>query len=330
MTDRPVPPDEPEDLGALDEDEQRSAAALARALDGGRAEPELPNDLLEAAALLRLSAGSARLGERRRREIRDELLESLPRAAPRTPRARWQSWLLPLLPVAGAAAAYLLFVAGERGDGATGVTSRADREHAVRAEPVAQSQEGASRPPTSAGPALAAAQRSAPLAARESRAAAAPLAGDARRELTQDLARDAQDLRRALLARADDGALARAHAELDAAQSRPALERSRRTLTELSQALGDQVDNADGRLIRQDLYCRLAETALRMGQPQAALEWTGRGLALDGPPTPFLAQLEALEGDAWAALGDDDRAARGYMKALGVHEQLLDEDLDGH
>jgi predicted negative regulator of RcsB-dependent stress response len=81
--------------------------------------------------------------------------------------------------------------------------------------------------------------------------------------------------------------------------------------------------------VRQDVYCRLAETALRLGEPRAALEWTRRGLDLDGPPTPFLAQLMALEGDAWAALGDDASAATSYMRALQVHEALLDESLDG-
>jgi len=78
------------------------------------------------------------------------------------------------------------------------------------------------------------------------------------------------------------------------------------------------------------LYCRLAETALRLGEPRTALDWTRRGIDLDGPPSPFLAQLMALEGDALAALGEPSSAAGSYMRALRVHEALLDESLDGH
>jgi hypothetical protein len=336
MTDRRIPPDGPDELTPPDAEELASAAALARALDGGRAEPELPEDALEAAALLRASAGTARLGEQRRRELRDELLASLPGRA--RPRARWPSWLLPLVPVACAAAAYFLLLRREVDESGSGLTSRASTQQAEPAAsapkpppaaapaPVAASRAAAA--PSETRPELASAKRSAPLAESE-RSVSAPFADDARRTLTRDIARDASEQRRELLARADDGTMARAYAELDAARSKPALEHSRRTLTELSDALEGRSDD-DGRLIRQDLYCRLAETALRLGEPQTALEWTRRGLALDGHPTPLLAQLEALEGDAWAALGDDERAARGYMRALTVHEKLLDEDLDGN
>ena len=391
MTDRRVPLDEPDELSPPDEEEQRSAAALARALDGGRAEPGLPEDALAAAALLRLSAGTARLSEERGREIRAELLGSLPPRAQRPSRPRWLSWLLPLLPLASAAAAYLLFFANERG-GDT-LASRADRALAsaeapssvtsaeappaaraaaspgapsAKALPVPASPEdlsgaastealsdalgavgsgaAAARRPTlaAAQPAATRVERPSALAKRErafaepepagaerDRAPTPPASDGARRALTEGLERDARELRRALLARTDDAALKRAHADLDAARAKPELRRAQRTLAELSQSLADSPDDADGRAIRQDLYCRLAETALRLGEPQAALEWTRRGLALDGSPTPFLAQLEALQGDAWAALGDDERAARGYMKALEVHEKLLDEDLDG-
>jgi hypothetical protein len=328
MTKRRAPLDELDER-LPDDEELASAAALARALDGGRAEPELPEDALEAAALLRASAGTARLGERRRRELRDELLASLPARARRG--ARSARWLLASLPVAGVAAACLLLLREPAGDSASASKATSEQAQAPGSAPkVAATPRPSSAPSAPAlddgQPRLAAAARSAPLAQAEG-SAQRPLAADARRALTRDIAHGASELRRDLLARANDGAMARAYAELDAARSRPALERSRRTLSELSNALEKRTDD-DGRLLRQDLYCRLAETALRLGEPQTALEWTRRGLELDGPPTPLLAQLEALEGDAWAALGDDERAARGYMRALTMHEKMLHEDLD--
>ena len=330
MTDRHTPLDDPDELSPPDAEEVASAAALARALDGGRAEPELPQDA-QAAALLRASAGTAQLGERRRRQLRDELLASLPARGARR-RTRWFGWLLPALPVAGVAIACLLLLRDEPGDSASMSKATAEQAEAAASAPMVAASPRVSNPSGLAQddeqPQLAAAARGGPLLESE-RTTQRPLAADARRALTRDIARGANELRRDLLARADDGALSRAYAELEAARSRPALEQSRRSLAELSSALEERTD-ADGRLIRQDLYCRLAETALRLGEPQTALEWTRRGLALDGQPTPLLAQLEALEGDAWAALGDDERAARGYMRALNVHEKLLDEDLDGH
>jgi hypothetical protein len=340
MTDRRIPLDESEELTSPDAEELASAAALARALDGGRAEPELPGDALETAALLRASAGTVQLGERRRRELRDELLASLPARGRR--RSLWPSWLLPLLPVAGVAVACILLLRDEPSESAPTSSVASDQaEEAPRAPMVAvpsPASSAANSPQDEASPPqdtvsrdpierrLAAAAQGAPIA--EGSAQGSSLAADAHQALTRDIARDASEHRRDLLARAGDDAMTRAYAELDAARSRPALEQSRRALTELSSTLEKRSDD-DGRLLRQDLYCRLAETALRLGEPQTALEWTRRGLALDGQPTPLLAQLEALEGDAWAALGDDERAARGYMRALNVHEKLLDEDLDG-
>jgi hypothetical protein len=339
MTDQPMP-DEPDELSPPDAEELASAAALARALDGGRAEPELPEDALQTAALLRASAAGARLGEHRQRELRNELLAALP--APARPRPRWASWFFPVLSLASATAAYLLMSRGEPAQpvSADGATARSDRREAVAAAhehgasaPAEPSEPGAPRVAASRAAASRSAGQPATAAARRSlaeseRSPAAPLADGSRQTLTRDIGRDASELRRELLARADDGSRARAYAQLDAARSRPAIERSQRTLVELSDALEGRTDD-EGRLIRQDLYCRLAETALRLGEPQTALEWARRGLALDGQPTPLLAQLEALGGDAWTALGDDEQAARSYMRALRMHETLLGEDLDG-
>src|SRR5688572_7985174 len=95
-----------------DEEELRSAAALARALDGGPAEPDLPQAALETAALLRLSAGAPALSDERRAEIRRELLESLPPVS-RERRRRFTllRWLVLGLPLAGTAALGVLVLA---------------------------------------------------------------------------------------------------------------------------------------------------------------------------------------------------------------------------
>jgi hypothetical protein len=54
-----------------------------------------------------------------------------------------------------------------------------------------------------------------------------------------------------------------------------------------------------------------------------------RGLDLGAPPSPFLARLYLLQGQARSQLGDRDRAASSYMKAIEINEQLLDDSLDG-
>ncbi len=147
----------------------------------------------------------------------------------------------------------------------------------------------------------------------------------------QDVAVAAREYRAKLLPTLGDSRIEQAHAEADAARSRDELRNAERNLTQIVQASVDtEWGSAQTRLVRQDLFCRLAETALRLGQPETALQWTRQGLDLDGPPTPFLAQLSALEGQARDALGDRDGAAKSYMKALEVNEALLDESLDGH
>jgi hypothetical protein len=423
-------------LDPPDDEELRSAAALARALEGGSAEPDLPQAALEAAALLRLSAGAGKLSEERRAQIRRELVEELARApkAASKPRRRLvlPPWLLLAFPLASAAALSLfVFVrspeptaqryattladdgaalprsapgagAGSSAPRASAITApeKAEADSITGADSIAseESDDRLSRPaggglgrdgaasgasaltwrqsrseadspaPAKTGAPAAEAQRVAqgvaaakpsaakrrsaaeeeaahedqPRARDEARALASRAAGpsaaqDARTRRVDDgahralagLSREVGARRTALLARVDDATLRRAHAEADAANGRAELERSQRNLIRTLDTIGVGLDATDVRLVRQDLYCRLAETALRLGEPRAALEWTRHGLDLDGPPTPFLAQLMALEGDAWAALGDDANAAASYMKALRVHEALLNESLDG-
>jgi predicted negative regulator of RcsB-dependent stress response len=389
--------DELPPMDPADDEERRSAAALARALDGGPAGPDLPQAALETAALLRLSAGVDQLGDERRAQIRRELLEQLARAPHSKPgKAARQGvtlprWLLLAFPLAGAAALSLLvFVRGPEptrleSDAAVDTSARPKRqlipekdeapsapavtlgvprfESAANAVADEATPSATERHVSMEAPATREAERSAravpsvlersgPVAARSGPGASARTPGDlaatgssladapaanlakraeadGARQALVGLGKQAGERRAELLARIDDDALSGAHARLDGATSRAELERSQQALRGALDTLGSGLDPTDARLVRQDVYCRLAETALRLGEPRAALEWTRRGLDLDGPPTPFLAQLMALEGDAWAALGDDASAATSYMRALQVHEALLDESLDG-
>jgi hypothetical protein len=88
-------------------DEQAQAEALARALDGESGTEEAPPEALEAAGLLRLSAGAA-LDEARSQAVLNRVLSGLPE--PETPRRSWLRWLIPVGSVAAAAAMVLLIM----------------------------------------------------------------------------------------------------------------------------------------------------------------------------------------------------------------------------
>jgi len=88
--------------------ERREAEALKTALERGTASEGLPEDALEAAALLRFSGAEGDLAPDRRKVILDEILASAPSrvAAPeRTAPVRWLRWFAPAAGVALAAAA---------------------------------------------------------------------------------------------------------------------------------------------------------------------------------------------------------------------------------
>lgn len=296
----PDPPSDP-----IDAEEARVAAALERALEGRSADSDAPDDVLETAALLRFSGQAGQLSSAARARIQKDVLASLPRASrprPTHPIPRWLAWGLPLL--AGAAAAVVVSIQGVR-EGAV-------RDTATLTEA-----------PTPASGALdqAAAATSAEGLRSLKLEAAMP---------TEQLARAARAYRAKLLPRLKDPRFEQTHALVDSAGSREQLEHAELSLTALSTAAsGPDISPSDSRLARQDIFCRLAEVALRLGQAAAALEWTRQGLALDGPPTPFLAQLSLLEGEAHHGLGDELAAAKSYMQALRVNEALLDESLEG-
>jgi hypothetical protein len=97
-------------------DEEREAAALARALErSGGAEEAAPPDALAAAALLRYAHGGGDLDPSRGRSLAAGLAAELAaRVAPTAPPRRWWSrrWLWIAGPLAGAAAMALVLVVG--------------------------------------------------------------------------------------------------------------------------------------------------------------------------------------------------------------------------
>jgi hypothetical protein len=167
------------------------------------------------------------------------------------------------------------------------------------------------------------------LGAAEAKRGGAPSAPSSER-----LQRSSQRFRARLLPRLADPRVDQTYAELDRAQTNADLRQAQTHLTALSSGPLGSNGNTSGKtsdadLLRQDIYCRLAEVALRLGQAKVALDWARRGLELPAPPNPFAARLWHVQGQARAALGDQDGAARSYMKAIEVNERLLDESLDG-
>lgn len=93
--------------------ELAQAEALAQALERGSGGEELPEDALEAAALLRYSLDGGELPRDREDAILSEVLEVADRARARRPEPRrrpWWAWLFGFAGAAGAAALILFFV----------------------------------------------------------------------------------------------------------------------------------------------------------------------------------------------------------------------------
>jgi tetratricopeptide (TPR) repeat protein len=312
-------------LDAPDAEELRAAEALGAALEGRSVSPDLPEQALETAALLRFSGAQGELGAERRAEIREALLASLPARAPA--RRRRFSFLMLWLPAAlGAGLAVVfasraLFRSTESSPGAVSQTEEATPAGAVASAP------------QSLAKAEGAVSRGAAEATGEAQGGARVMELGAA-ELAQ-LTAATQGYRQERITPLVDESVTRIHAEIDRADSAAELDRLGQSALQSGPAASGRSSGralADARqpdIVRQDLYCRLAEAALRLGQPEQALEWAKRGIDLDGPPNPLLAQLMAIDGQARSSLGDRLGAAKSYLRALDINEALLDEHLDG-
>jgi tetratricopeptide (TPR) repeat protein len=299
-------------LAEPDAEELRAAAALRDVLDGGVAPGEGALPELATVALLRSSGGAGSLGAERRAQLREQLLAALPQTARARQARATQRWKVGLPLACAAAAALVIGVrhGGERTPAAGGVSSTTGVEgSAARPDPT---------DPATAPDVFARGPAPNELKARGERPA------------PDQLTQAANEYRAKLLRRLQEPELGRAHTLLDRASSRADLETAQGVLIQLAAApAGLEWSATDTRLVRQDVFCRLAEASLRLGRPEAALGWIRQGLELNGPPTPFLAQLSALQGQAREALGDASGAARSYLRALEINETLLEESLDG-
>jgi predicted negative regulator of RcsB-dependent stress response len=137
---------------------------------------------------------------------------------------------------------------------------------------------------------------------------------------------------RELVAKLDaplDQQVRQAESRSESARS-PAQQASARSalITALADTQAASFDETEKRPLQQDLYWRLAELALRQGQPEQALEWTRQGIALDGPPSPFLGLLWQAQGEAHEALGDKEAAAASYLEAQSISVALLRKSID--
>jgi hypothetical protein len=83
----------------------------------------------------------------------------------------------------------------------------------------------------------------------------------------------------------------------------------------------------DARIVRQDLYCRLASLEVDRANPEEAVRWATTGLSLGRGEDVFTANLEIVRGRALERLGDANGASRDYHAALVVTEALLDLSL---
>jgi len=83
----------------------------------------------------------------------------------------------------------------------------------------------------------------------------------------------------------------------------------------------------DRRVVLQDAYARLADLALKAGQPVRARDFAAAGLALGQGHDVFSVSLLTLRGHAHEALGQDAEAARDYEAAQRIAEELLDRVL---
>lgn len=92
-------------------------------------------------------------------------------------------------------------------------------------------------------------------------------------------------------------------------------------------AEGDGVEDADAvgvRALRQDAFYQLARLAFAQEDGEVALRCANAGLALGEGGDLYEANLWIARGQAHELLGDPERAAEDYHRALVLNDALLD------
>jgi hypothetical protein len=83
----------------------------------------------------------------------------------------------------------------------------------------------------------------------------------------------------------------------------------------------------DARVVRQDLYYRLAALEVSQNRLVEAQQWANAGLGLGRGNDVFTANLYIARGKALERRGDASGASRDYHDALLITEALLDKSL---
>lgn len=83
------------------------------------------------------------------------------------------------------------------------------------------------------------------------------------------------------------------------------------------------VNEDDARIVRQDVFYRLAGIALDRDQASVAQDWADRGLNEGLAEDVFTANLYVVRGAAREALDRDIEAAADYHEALLINDALL-------
>ena len=86
----------------------------------------------------------------------------------------------------------------------------------------------------------------------------------------------------------------------------------------------ERTHTEDARIVRQDLYYRLAEAELAQHRVVEAAAAATRGLDLGRRQDVFTANLLVVRGQALEMQGDRRGASRDYHEAMLVNEALLD------
>ena len=117
---------------------------------------------------------------------------------------------------------------------------------------------------------------------------------------------------------------AEAHERADRAIGSNDLDTARAALLEvLHPSSSLAIDDEDLRIVRQDLYFRLAGLELAEAAPEKALHWANEGLTLGAREDIFTANLLVVRGQANQALGNDHGAAQDFFEAQRINQVLL-------
>jgi len=119
-----------------------------------------------------------------------------------------------------------------------------------------------------------------------------------------------------------------AHHVADERVARGDADGARAVLRSAIESKAPKTTNAeDARVVRQDLYYRLAALELSQNRPEDAIRWATAGLDLGNGTDVFTANLHIARGKALERRGDASGASRDYHDALLITEALLDKTL---